>query len=376
MKNILIGNGINIQFDNKNYTTKSIVLRLLKNCDKDDFPRHIIVDYPYLMKNYLGKLFLEARAIIKGYYDLYAFGTVEKQSLIAFKERYASRLLTLKMTDIGFEDYYLVHDLVCHKTNTQNPDQWTIREAMKIAYLYAIYNDGKLEELYKNYSGKLIKELSSYDQIFTTNYDTNIEKATGKNVLHIHGSFSQKSDVYVASSFRNQLPDAPVRDIKIDEKYYYLYSNAISTYAGAYKEFQLKEASQANACVEKMASVYEEDEKIRQEIDRWCRCDNKLTRNLGYAIKLKANYPNLSFKDNYHFDKLKSINGELAILGLSPWNDYHIFESINAANIEKCIFWFYSEGDCLAVEKLLPTLKANGILFFRDAKDFWSKMNA
>ena len=147
MKNILIGNGINIQFDNKNYTTKSIVLRLLKNCDKDDFPRHIIVDYPYLMKNYLGKLFLEARAIIKGDYDLYAFGTVEKQSLIAFKERYASRLLTLKMTDIGFEDYYLVHDLVCHKTNTQNPDQWTIREAMNIAYMYAIYNDGKMEEL-------------------------------------------------------------------------------------------------------------------------------------------------------------------------------------------------------------------------------------
>ena len=147
MKNILIGNGINIQFDNKNYTTKSIVLRLLKNCDKDDFPRHIIVDYPYLMKNYLGKLFLEARAIIKGDYDLYAFGTVEKQSLIAFKERYASRLLTLKMTDIGFEDYYLVHDLVCHKTNTQNPDQWTIREAMKIAYLYAIYNDGKLGKM-------------------------------------------------------------------------------------------------------------------------------------------------------------------------------------------------------------------------------------
>ena len=28
MKNILVGNGINIQYDNTNYTTKNIVLRM------------------------------------------------------------------------------------------------------------------------------------------------------------------------------------------------------------------------------------------------------------------------------------------------------------------------------------------------------------
>jgi len=38
MKNLLVGNGINIQFDNQSYTTTEIVLRLLKNCDRDDFP--------------------------------------------------------------------------------------------------------------------------------------------------------------------------------------------------------------------------------------------------------------------------------------------------------------------------------------------------
>ena len=37
MRNLLVGNGINIQFDNTNYTTQQIVLRILKNCDRDDF---------------------------------------------------------------------------------------------------------------------------------------------------------------------------------------------------------------------------------------------------------------------------------------------------------------------------------------------------
>lgn len=38
MQNLLVGNGINIQFDNKNYTNSNIILRLLSNLDKSDFP--------------------------------------------------------------------------------------------------------------------------------------------------------------------------------------------------------------------------------------------------------------------------------------------------------------------------------------------------
>ena len=71
MKNLLVGNGINIQFDNQSYTTAEIVLRLLKNCDRDDFPTHIIVNEPYLLKNYIGRLFLEARLALQGDYDSY-----------------------------------------------------------------------------------------------------------------------------------------------------------------------------------------------------------------------------------------------------------------------------------------------------------------
>ena len=37
MKNILVGNGINIQYDNTNYTTKNIVLRMLTDLDSEDY---------------------------------------------------------------------------------------------------------------------------------------------------------------------------------------------------------------------------------------------------------------------------------------------------------------------------------------------------
>lgn len=375
MRHLLVGNGINIQFDKSNYTTQQIVLRILKNCDRDDFPSHIIVDFPYLMKNYLGQLFLEAREVIVGKYDQFAFGSDEKASLQAFKERYKENLQILRITDIGFEDYYLIHDLVCHKTGTHNPEQFTIREAMKVAYLYAIYNDGKLNEIHLNYPTKFVEYLMQFNSIFTTNYDSNIESATKMQVYHIHGQFDKKSEVYIETSFRNQLPDAPIKDVVIDEKYDYLYSNALSTHCGAYKEFQLKQHSQANSCVEKMAITYNSDPKLRSEVDGWTKDKNTLTANLGYAIQIKAANPYISFADDYHFDILKAIGGRLEILGLSPWNDFHIFESIDNSNIDECTFYYYNCVECETVKALLPTLCTNGKLKLVSVKGFWEDCN-
>lgn len=166
MKHLLVGNGINIQFDNQNYTISEIVLRLLKNCDRDDFPSHIIVNEPYLLKNYIGQLFLEARLALQGEYDSYVTCKAEKSSLVSFKEQYSKQLATLQITDIGFEDYYLIQDLVCHKYKTVNPEQFYIRESMRIANLLSIYNDGELDKLHLMYPKAFIAYLRSFDSIF------------------------------------------------------------------------------------------------------------------------------------------------------------------------------------------------------------------
>lgn len=374
MKNLLVGNGINIQFDNINYTTQQIVLRILKNCDRDDFPSHIIVNFPYLLKNIIGQLYLEARKIINGEYDSSPNCSAEKKSLQSFKDRYSKQVSTLRITDIRFEDYYLIHDLACHKYNIQNPDQFYSREGMRVAYLYAIYNDGQLNKLYLNYPTKFNDFLSSFDNIFTTNYDSNIENAINRDIFHIHGQFDVKSDVYNPDSFRNQLPDAPIKEYEIDENYFYLYSNALTTHCGEYKEFQIKQCSNANSVIEKMANAYLSDESLRREIDNWTNDSNKITANLGYSIQLKAKYPELTFSDNYHFDKLQSITGELTILGLSPWNDFHIFETINNATLDNCIFYYFNENECDTIKNLLPSLTATNKLQFEYVKKFWENL--
>ena len=57
MKNILVGNGINIQYDKVNCAPKNIVLRMLLSFDDEDFPCDYIVDDPMLLKIILESCF-------------------------------------------------------------------------------------------------------------------------------------------------------------------------------------------------------------------------------------------------------------------------------------------------------------------------------
>src|SRR5690625_2678470 len=101
-----------------------------------------------------------------------------------------------------------------------------------MAYFHAIYNHGKLNELHKQYSDRFLEYLLQFDKIFTTNYDKNIELATGKDAYHIHGQFDRYSEVYNPGSFRNQLDDDPLKDIHNDIEFMYLQSTALSTHCG------------------------------------------------------------------------------------------------------------------------------------------------
>ena len=315
---------------------------------------------------------MEARDIIRGDYDKYANCNAERASLASFKAQYSAKIQLLRITDIGFEDYYLIHDLVCHKVGTGNPEQFYVREALRIAYLFAIFNDGKINDLHNLYPLKFITYLKSFDSVFTTNYDSNIEMATEKEIYHIHGHFDKLAAVYDTGSFRNQLPDAPIKDATIDPAYLYLYSNALSTHCGEYKEFQLKQYSLANDAVQKLAAAYLSNPQVKKDVDSWTKDQNTLTANMGYAVQLKVAHPELYFADNYHFDRLQNINGELDILGLSPWNDFHIFESLDKANVDLCTFYYFSENQCDIVRKLLPALVTKGALHFCSAIEFWS----
>lgn len=65
-KNLLIGNGVNIQHGGFDFCNTAILLRTL-NCFKDPkFPKHILTNDPIEAKCYIGYLFLEIKRILAG----------------------------------------------------------------------------------------------------------------------------------------------------------------------------------------------------------------------------------------------------------------------------------------------------------------------
>ena len=92
---------------------------------------------------------------------------------------------------------------------------------------------------------------------------------------------------------------------------------------------------------------------------------------MGYAVQMKVQHPELTFTDDYHFEKLSKITGELVILGLSPWNDFHIFETIDKSKIDACTFYYFSEEQCEKVSSLLPITNQRGALHFSSVQEFW-----
>lgn len=369
MNNLLVGNGFLIQFGGRAYTNREIVLRTLINYERSDFPADVIVNTPIEAKSYFGFMFNEILSVLKNEYDGYCNCSAEREALAVFKEKYG-KYKSLQISDIGFEDFYLIHDLICHKTGTGNPDQFYVRESLKMAFLHAIFNYGKIETVYKNFPKAVIERLKTYDAIFTTNYDNNIEQATSEEIYHIHGSFYEKADVYKTESFRNQISDCPIKDCFIDEEYFYLYSTAISFHCGEYKRMHFEEGRSANIAVEKMAKAYDTDYAIRKDIDGWKNDSNKLVANLYEAIQIKRNNPNMRFSEPYHIDKFENMNGHLDIIGLSPYNDFHIFEMINNSKLDSITFYYFEESECSIISNRLPNKNVEYI----SVKSLWEEL--
>ena len=367
MNTLLFGNGLNIEFGGSDNYNNAIILRAIKSTKEADYPKHIIVDEPSLILSLLGYLFLEVRDILAHRYDGYAFSTDEKQALEDFIKRYEI-YNSISIPNIGFEDYYLIYDLFCYKKKVINPDRYHIREALKSFFLHSIFNKGRVNEIHKNYPVKLKDFFDCYDTFFTTNYDRNVEIFAKKPVHYLHGAFHIKADVYNPQSLRNQMSDSPLVDYDIDERFFYLYSNVLTTYCGNQKLFMIKQGMQANDAVEKLAYAYRDDPIIKSSVDEWENDTNILVRNLNEATRLKINDPDLQFDETYPIKEFEGIEGAVTVVGLSPNNDTHIFKMINDnPKVTKVIYYFYDEKENGQINKLIT----NHLLEFEDVKLIW-----
>lgn len=369
MKSLLYGNGINIQFGGSDNTNSSIIIRAIREAKKTDFPNHIIIDDGELLLFLFGQLFLHFKMILNGEMDLYAISSIEKNELQNFKKRY-NNIKSINIANVGFEDYYFIYDLVCHKYKIYNPIKYNVRQALKDLFIYSIYNKGKVNDIYKSYPVKLESFFKSYSNYFTTNYDKNIELFTGRTVYYLHGSFHIRNGIYNTDSLRNQIEDSPIDNCTIDETHYYLYSNALTTYSGDYKLSYIKQAKTANDVVERMTHAYNDDKIIKEEIDNWMNDPNQLVRKLGQSIIAKFNNPELQFPQTYPIKEFQSISDSLDIVGLSPYNDTHIFDTINENKKIKYIkFYYYNDSELKVVKSLLNRQS----VYFENVSNLWQE---
>jgi len=368
MESILIGNGINIQYGGKEYLNGNIIRRAINNVLTGSFPS---VDYPQEVMRLIYELHAIFPAVLKGKFDNYAFASFEKESLTDLKQRYNTHK-EYSIYEIGLEDYFLLYDLFCYKLGVTNPESYGIREVLKRFFFDSIYNSGKIQKIYKNFPQDLRGYLKEHDKIFTTNYDQNLENFIDSKIYHLHGSFNELSETYDIDSFRNQLSDQPAKGFDINENNRHLYSNAIMAYGGQLKEFASKQYKRANNFMESIAEGYKDDPEIKEEIKDWKNSSNYIVQNLLEGVMLKAQNPELSFKDKYPTEELDKIEGTLRILGLSPNNDIHLFSSIiENDQLEKIEFYCFGENEAEEIRRTFPD-KEIEIL---NVVEFWESLN-
>ena len=366
MKNLLIGNGINIQFGDNEYCNKNIINRAISNLNNNNFNPRL---YPSEIGDWLMQLHSIYSNLLNGTYDKHAFTSYEQSSLKSFKKRYKYLGYNLLIDKIGFEDYFIIHDILCRSKKNYFDKRHKNREFLRRLFLDSIYYSGKIQNIYKKFPNKFKSFLEKYNLIFTTNYDMNIEKFSKKKVLYLHGAFHILDEIYNPRSFKNMLSNAPVKKTPVIRGYEYLFSNALTSHSGKSKVHNMLMHSRANIGISEFANAISNKELNIES------CINSRDINLksyGEAIKLKSKEPSLSFSEYYPLKDFKKIQDTIDIIGLSPNNDSHLFDIINNnPDLQFVRFYYHDIDDINFVKKLF----SNFTVEFFDIRNLWKRFS-
>ena len=187
-KSLLIGNGININFGGKAYSNQFIIKRIIFNARAGKYD---LLFNGKISGEQIEEVFLNlaelANAISRGECD--SVVTTEEIPLLEdFKRRYSKKVE--HYYDVGLEDWLFILRIFFLKNddlkNIWRPVKYSFEQMM----LDAIYNDGDIQKLYLSMGKPVKRWLEQYDEIFTLNYDNNVESLIKKPVFHLHGDYS------------------------------------------------------------------------------------------------------------------------------------------------------------------------------------------
>ena len=194
MKSILIGNGVNIQFGGGAYTSGAIIQRIKSKAKqgkyKELFEDSISGDE---IANIFDGFVRICNEILSGIYDNLLINKEDKVVLSEFKKRYKNMVVS-ESKDIMLEDWFFLFYVYFLKYPELIDNRKGAVQSLERLVLDGIFNDGKIQEIYKFMNEKFKQYLLSFDNIFTLNYDDNIDSLISRKIFHLHGDFSVLAD--------------------------------------------------------------------------------------------------------------------------------------------------------------------------------------
>lgn len=365
-KAVLLGNGINIQFGGKAYSNRFILSRIVFNvlCNKYDSLFESTLSGEEIEDIFRGLLPI-ANSVLDGKYDEISTDEDEvKEAVAEFKEQNADRSKFEHYYDIPLEDWFLLLRLAF----LDNPDlseMWTAsKQGLEWMVLDAIYNEGRIQEIYQKMEKPVKRFFKSFDSIFTLNYDDNIEKLTNKTVYHLHGDYSVLADSENPETIQGFL-NRQKGQIVMNSEYPQCNCNALFNFSGRHKYNVAQEKLKAIQVLEQIKQLYKND--IVEFQTKRLSMESQVV-GTAQIIDTYIEHPELKVATDYHFSELEALYGELHIIGLSPQNDSHIFSCIEKSAVDRVVFYSYGEPP-----KALPLTKPYE---FKDIKILWKSLDA
>lgn len=364
MKNLLLGNGINIQFGGPAYSSDFILKRIKYNSR--------LGKYDVLFGGKIkGK---EIEDVFKGLVDI-ANGIIEKQyenitedqdtieAIKDFQDRYTEKVKLPH--EVMLEDWFLLVRIFFLANSDLIQDNPSAVQGFEQLLLDAIYNDGMVQDIYHNMNKHVQRFLNRFDKIFTLNYDNNIELLTHRTVFHLHGDFSVLSNSENEENVLGYIRTKEGTTVWLPEKRH-CYCNALLNYSGRLK---YKTAEDNHKAIVESEQYLERCRKYSSFIEDISN-SNPLVAQM---IMTKIEHPELNMATEYYLYELKEIEGQLEIIGMSPNNDAHIFDLIlNNSRITKVVFYYFSEKEKKFIEENYP----KALFKCKSVQELWKSLNS
>ena len=325
-QNLLIGNGINIQFGGFDvYSSSAIMNRVVENIKAGKYTAltedALSADEQLELLDGMVKVINQIKA---GKCRNKADGAFMLMDMDRITRTYPTNS---SITSVFLEDYFLAFEIFNNKFKAIDGELQNeyyrniVFTFLRQILIDGIYNNGAINEIYQKFYPGVNQYLSKFNNIFTINYDYNLENSLGNayKVYHLHGEFGKLAPEYDVDSLYYESNKAEC-DKLISKKVSnmeHIYSDAIMSWSW----------------LDKYGKLIEPDAKSKESI-------------------------------------FKTINGLLEIVGLSPANDEHLFILINLnQNIKSVIYYYFTDEDRTEFQR-----RISKPVTYKKVENLWNSM--